>query len=181
MKQPPSRRGRGRARSACGLGAAVAAWSVRCPYRSRPPGYIGRTSTAGPLTMVTAKNSTTRTPSASAMAIERWRRLFFCASVRTIPSGSCLSAIALAMCSLPDRWRNGAGDNLDQQGREQREQIEDREREQLSRRAQRFAAFAAAINIDGERQHAGAESERGYAIDRVEIAERPGRYGDRNQ
>src|SRR6266702_2101058 len=33
--------------------------------------HIGRTSTAGPLTMVTAKNSTTRTPSASAIAIER--------------------------------------------------------------------------------------------------------------
>src|SRR5262249_41078882 len=33
--------------------------------------YIGRTRTAGPLTIVTAKNSTTSTPSAKAMAMER--------------------------------------------------------------------------------------------------------------
>src|ERR1700733_13495653 len=57
--------------------------------------HIGRTSTAGPLTRVTAKNSTTRTPSASAMAIERCRRLFFCASVRTIPFGGCLLSMPL--------------------------------------------------------------------------------------
>src|SRR5439155_10598221 len=56
--------------------------------------YIGRTRTAGPLTMVTAKNNRTRTPSASAMAIERWRRLLFCASVRTIPSGFRLSSMS---------------------------------------------------------------------------------------
>ena len=33
--------------------------------------YMGRTRTPGPLTMVTAKNSTTSTPSASAIATER--------------------------------------------------------------------------------------------------------------
>src|SRR5262249_13767080 len=48
--------------------------------------HNGRFRTAGPLTMVTAKNSSTSTPSASAIAIERWRRLLSCASVRTIPS-----------------------------------------------------------------------------------------------
>ena len=64
--------------------------------------YMGRTSTAGPLTKVTAKNSTTRTPSASAMAIERWRRLFFCASVRTIPTGLRLSSMRSPCAPYPN-------------------------------------------------------------------------------
>src|SRR5437879_1064590 len=63
--------------------------------------YMGRTRTAGPLTMVTAKNSRTRTPSASAMAIERWRRLLFCASVRTIPSGFRLSSMSSPCAPYP--------------------------------------------------------------------------------
>src|ERR1700704_1381554 len=100
--------------------------------------------------MVTAKNSTTNTPSASAMAIERSRRLFFCASVRTMPSltllGSCLSSIADHAPPLPDQRREGADDDFEQQGREQREQIEDRERKQFSRRAGRLDAVAATIN-----------------------------------
>jgi hypothetical protein len=62
---------------------------------------MGLFSTAGPLTMVTAKNNTTRTPSASAMAIERCRRLRFCASVRTIPSGKRGSGIGLPCAPYP--------------------------------------------------------------------------------
>src|SRR5207245_713808 len=125
--------------------------------------HIGRTSTAGPLTMVTAKNSTTSTPSASAIAIERCRRLFFCASVRTIPTGSGLSAIPFS-CAPCHRSQRPVHD-LGKQGRKQRKQIKYGESKKLAGRAQRLAALTADINVDREHQHAGAEHQRGDAVD----------------
>src|SRR5262249_41749237 len=143
--------------------------------------HIGRFRTAGPLTMVTAKNSRTRTPSASAMAIERLRRLLSCASVRTIPSCSCLSSIVVSMRPLPyDQRCNGADHGLDQQRREQSEQVKNGESKELFGRAERSRTLAADIDIDGEREHAGAEDQRGDAVDPVEITERPGRGRDRD-
>ena len=60
--------------------------------------HIGRTRTAGPLTSVTAKNSTTKIPSAQAIASDRSRRRFFCASVRTMPSG--FRSASIGSCTL---------------------------------------------------------------------------------
>src|SRR5882724_1303999 len=132
-------------------------------------GYMGRTRTAGPLTMVTAKNSNTRTPSASAMAIERWRRLLSCAAVRTIPSGSRFSSIDVPcapISPLPDDdRRNRANDDLGEEDGEQREQIKDREGEQPARGATGGHTLAATVDLDREPQHAGAQHKRGDAVD----------------
>src|SRR5207302_10551884 len=73
------------------------------------------------------------------------------------------------MRSLPDRRRDGADRDLDQEGRKQRKQIKNREGEQFSRRAQRLGFCAAAIDIDRERQHAGAEDQGSDAVDGDEI------------
>src|SRR3984885_13152563 len=73
---------------------------------------------------------------------------------------------------LPDRRCDGADDDLDQKGRKQRKQIKDREREKLTCGARRFTAFAEAVDVDRERQHAGAEDQRDDVIRPIEIASR---------
>src|SRR5262245_55173960 len=103
----------------------------------------------------------TRAPSTSASAIERARRLRFCASVSTILSGS-------SGMSSPEPSRRPMTDErgpsaLDQQHRKEREQIQDREREHplggpLARRA-----LPLHVDTPRQRDHGGAADNRANA------------------
>src|ERR1700751_6018413 len=78
------------------------------------------------------------------------------------------------MRPLPDdQRRNGTDQRLDQQRREQSEQIENGESKEFFRGTERGRALAADIDVDGKHEHAGAEDQRGDAVNGVEIAERP--------
>src|SRR4051812_43631994 len=117
----------------------------------------------------------TSAPSTSAMAIERDRRLRFCASVRTMPSS--FSSMSSPAPSRPVADQTA----LDQKDGEQQEQIEDREAKQLLRRRIGALALALAAYAPGQRHHREAGNERDHAIDRIRIAQEPGRSAERDQ
>ena len=62
------------------------------------------------------------------------------------------------MRPLPDQWRDGADDDLEQQSGEQRKQIQDRKGEQFLRRTRRLDAFAKPVHVDRKHQHAAIQS-----------------------
>src|ERR1700704_2653095 len=111
----------------------------------------------------------TSAPSASAMAIDRARRLRFCCSLRTILCG-------FSSISLP-----AAAPTLDQQHRKEHEQIKDRESEKMVRRTVGACAFTLVAHAQSERDHEKPAHKRGHSIDRVGIAEQPGRGADRHK
>src|SRR5262245_65834279 len=100
----------------------------------------------------------TSTPSASAIAIERARRLRFRFSVRT--DRSAFSSISSPTMSSPERARRmtdeAAQAALDQQHREEDEQVEDGEGEQLLRGALSTRAVPLVAQPPGKPGHRAA-------------------------
>src|SRR3954452_16520085 len=116
----------------------------------------------------------TRAPSASAIAIDRARRLRFCRSLRTIFGG-------FSSMSSPASTAEAAEPALDQQHREEHEQIKDRKSEKMVRRAVGACTFTLVAYAPSERNHEKPDYQRGDSIDRVGIAEQPRREADRHQ
>src|SRR5215510_6147785 len=116
----------------------------------------------------------TSAPSASAIAIDRARRLRFCSSLRTIPFG-------FSSMSPKPSHRVAYHAALDQQHREEDEQIEDGESEEIVRRALGALAVTLAAHPPGERDHQHAGEERCHPINCVGIAEKPRGRTDRHE
>src|SRR5262249_27046128 len=108
----------------------------------------------------------TSAPSASAIAIDRARRLRFCSSLSTIPFG-------FSSMSPKPSHRVAYHAALDQQHREEDEQIEDGESEEIVRRALGALAVTLAAHPPGERDHQHAGEERCHPVNCVGIAEKP--------
>src|SRR5205809_580414 len=115
-------------------------------------------------------------PRTSASAIERARRLRFCASVSTILSG--LSTIFSPRTS-PRRAADGDGQAvLDQEDGEQHEEIDDRKREHPLRGLFGAGAFAFDAHAPSQADHGGPRDERRHAIEDAGITHEPRRSAD---
>src|SRR5712672_699736 len=100
----------------------------------------------------------TSAPSTSASAIERARRLRFCASVSTILSG--LSAISSPKPSRRRPANEAAQSTLDQEDGKEHEEIANREREHLHGHPLCACALAHDAHAPSHGDHHGAGNER---------------------
>src|SRR5258706_10790824 len=107
----------------------------------------------------------TSAPSASAIAIERARRRFFCVSVRTMVVR--FSSMASPSASRGGPAKQAAEFALDQKQGKESEKVEDRIGEHFARCSFSGTLLASGKNTPGEGNHPDAEKERSDAVDRA--------------
>src|SRR6266851_2455406 len=104
------------------------------------------------------------------MAIDLARRRRFCSSVSTMPFSLSLSSMP-ASCSSQQAAAGSAQPVIDQEHREQYEEIEDRNAEQPLGGPIALVFVTQDLDPEGEPDHRGAGRDRGHAVKQAGITQ----------